>query len=556
MLTLQQSPRQRSGTTKVRTGCDTCKVRRVKCDEGKPQCQRCLKAKRKCEGYLREKSSATVSHQHINQVGIPIDWRPNLDLSEKRALRVFVDMVAPTLATQFCVDMYSRHLLLVSTYEDGIRHAIVALSSVYEQFSGAYHVRNGIPEFALEHYGQALRSITSMQASDAPKSVEVALLACLVFADLEALQGHDSSAFAHVRSGLRLLEIDTSFSRQPVEAYIPRLVLRQAFVRTMTQCLEIGLLSSSQCPRNLTPYRAFRPLEFQSVNQAVVSLSAKTNVLLLFVQDRSLAVNAEASQQQAFATRDRKEQIVNSFLEWCEAFHRMPMHPGERMENFVICELYKIYISIILRVDLHQGQVAFDHFEEEFQKIVVLASMMLAHVSTIMPGTVAPQYQPEVLLVHNPGAAPPSAEVRQAADFVNMQAELTPICSELPSLPPSRIQRPEKSILPNPGSYYKPTYMSLGLGIIGPLVSVCTRCRNTKTRLQALSLLEMCNRREGLCDSSLAAKHCRIAIDSELAAVSDSATHGSLSAIPEHVRVQEIGAAFTSQSHRDALCIK
>jgi hypothetical protein len=44
--------RKRNCTKKTRTGCLTCKQRRVKCDEHKPQCWNCLKSSaRVCEGY-------------------------------------------------------------------------------------------------------------------------------------------------------------------------------------------------------------------------------------------------------------------------------------------------------------------------------------------------------------------------------------------------------------------------------------------------------------------------------------------------------------------------
>lgn len=33
---------------KVRTGCETCKKRRVKCDEVRPVCSRCMEAQRNC----------------------------------------------------------------------------------------------------------------------------------------------------------------------------------------------------------------------------------------------------------------------------------------------------------------------------------------------------------------------------------------------------------------------------------------------------------------------------------------------------------------------------
>lgn len=44
--------RKRACTSKVRTGCITCKERRVKCDEVKPTCLRCTRAGQMCKGYM------------------------------------------------------------------------------------------------------------------------------------------------------------------------------------------------------------------------------------------------------------------------------------------------------------------------------------------------------------------------------------------------------------------------------------------------------------------------------------------------------------------------
>ncbi|RAL61161.1 hypothetical protein DID88_010500 [Monilinia fructigena] len=43
--------RSRASKPKVKTGCLTCKSRRVKCDEAKPGCMRCARFGHKCEGY-------------------------------------------------------------------------------------------------------------------------------------------------------------------------------------------------------------------------------------------------------------------------------------------------------------------------------------------------------------------------------------------------------------------------------------------------------------------------------------------------------------------------
>jgi hypothetical protein len=38
---------------RTKTGCQTCRSRRIKCDEGKPECHNCIKSKRQCGGCPR-----------------------------------------------------------------------------------------------------------------------------------------------------------------------------------------------------------------------------------------------------------------------------------------------------------------------------------------------------------------------------------------------------------------------------------------------------------------------------------------------------------------------
>jgi hypothetical protein len=35
---------------RTKTGCQTCRTRRIKCDEAKPECNNCVKSKRQCGG--------------------------------------------------------------------------------------------------------------------------------------------------------------------------------------------------------------------------------------------------------------------------------------------------------------------------------------------------------------------------------------------------------------------------------------------------------------------------------------------------------------------------
>ena len=44
---------------RTRTGCATCRKRRVKCDEAKPICNRCRTANYTCEGYAAPRRAGT-----------------------------------------------------------------------------------------------------------------------------------------------------------------------------------------------------------------------------------------------------------------------------------------------------------------------------------------------------------------------------------------------------------------------------------------------------------------------------------------------------------------
>ncbi|PMD18899.1 hypothetical protein NA56DRAFT_705935 [Hyaloscypha hepaticicola] len=49
----EKTKRTRKPVKRERTGCITCKIRRVKCDVTKPMFQRCQKFGTKCDGYAQ-----------------------------------------------------------------------------------------------------------------------------------------------------------------------------------------------------------------------------------------------------------------------------------------------------------------------------------------------------------------------------------------------------------------------------------------------------------------------------------------------------------------------
>ncbi|KAI1169026.1 hypothetical protein F5B18DRAFT_5880 [Nemania serpens] len=65
--------KRRATHAKARTGCLTCKKRRVKCDEARPHCARCIKSGHKCTGY---QDRADLQPQQSRRADSSSDGRP------------------------------------------------------------------------------------------------------------------------------------------------------------------------------------------------------------------------------------------------------------------------------------------------------------------------------------------------------------------------------------------------------------------------------------------------------------------------------------------------
>ncbi|RAL65369.1 hypothetical protein DID88_000937 [Monilinia fructigena] len=69
--------RKRASKPKVRSGCVTCKFRRLKCDEGKPACFRCSNSGIRCRGgYITQATTSAKEKEFARQGLVPIRPAP------------------------------------------------------------------------------------------------------------------------------------------------------------------------------------------------------------------------------------------------------------------------------------------------------------------------------------------------------------------------------------------------------------------------------------------------------------------------------------------------
>ncbi|KAK1963800.1 hypothetical protein LY78DRAFT_716079 [Colletotrichum sublineola] len=149
------------GSRKVRTGCVTCKTRRVKCDEAKPSCNRCTAFGLKCDGYRPAGSSSELRHYRPYRVFLGAS-----NPGEGRALQYFCQEAAPYMAGTIDVQFWPKLVMQFTSFDSAVRHAVIAISCLAEWLQHRAgedeQIRPQDEAFALQHYNAAIRELRNM----------------------------------------------------------------------------------------------------------------------------------------------------------------------------------------------------------------------------------------------------------------------------------------------------------------------------------------------------------------------------------------------------------
>ncbi|KAK2616371.1 hypothetical protein QQS21_000612 [Conoideocrella luteorostrata] len=152
---------------------------------------------------------------------------PDIDSLELRSLAFYQQIVAPSLCGPLDSSFWTRLVLQMTHSEPATRHAVLAISSLYENFDdrpmtisqsiGRIEARTGDGDgdgssaatrndFAIQHYNAAIQHLISPQANlNAPADLNTVLLVCILFTCIEFLRGDPESAISHSQHGISLL---------------------------------------------------------------------------------------------------------------------------------------------------------------------------------------------------------------------------------------------------------------------------------------------------------------------------------------------------------------
>ncbi|KAF2633224.1 hypothetical protein BU25DRAFT_444037 [Macroventuria anomochaeta] len=238
--TLATRPRSRAYRPKTRTGCKTCKIRRIKCDETKPHCKRCTTTGRACDGYdpgfvptrtsppTRTPSTSppllTLGQDivdfalEIRSFDAPSFLVPLLRLEsddERINLQFYIKHAGPALARSSNSAFWQRQVLQAAHQYASIQHCVIALGAMYRRFfeCTSSHIGKDVSnqqfQFALSQSNKAIQRLVRDQIENSRTGVVdklTAMTCCVLFGSMANLQGQQQAALDHLRSGIRMLK--------------------------------------------------------------------------------------------------------------------------------------------------------------------------------------------------------------------------------------------------------------------------------------------------------------------------------------------------------------
>ena len=216
-------PLRKAKHRRAKTGCRTCRQRKIKCDESRPQCSKCLSAGRTCGGYPEpEEEKVTIRNGSRTTHGdrTLIKFKPSEvpvvgnDPERIRLFGVFHRSAIVTIPGHTPMRTWKVLIPQLCLTEPTIANAALAVAGLHEETElkrkplselSPGHELSSTQAIALKHYGRALNELQAHLRSPNASPV-VVLVACIILTTFESLRGQSQAAIAHIQSGNKIIE--------------------------------------------------------------------------------------------------------------------------------------------------------------------------------------------------------------------------------------------------------------------------------------------------------------------------------------------------------------
>ena len=361
---------------KRRTGCPTCRQRRVRCDETRPACQNCQRTSRQCPGYSHAFAQVTV-RDILNNRSRPTGVVPSTPRivsglhggeHHGQAFDFYRHATASALAGALDYRLWYVTVLQHSETDQAVRHAVTALGylSRHSETCDVLQAEScscQAYQASISQYSKAvmeLRKRTHLRTGDSHPVVTYALFACL-----ESLLGNTHQVRELADVAVSLLQTGAMLSDD--QLFLEFFQRLRIYFHLVWQGYR---LPSSRIAEDATPTQAFANLSEarQSLHMLIGDFITLVNYPV-WVQghspDRTEANYVEALREQSDLLRR-----TSLWHEACDALSEQE----KSSEAFAILECYLILADLWLRVVVQRDEEAFSRDITPFSNIIARAA--------------------------------------------------------------------------------------------------------------------------------------------------------------------------------------
>ncbi|KAJ5504543.1 hypothetical protein N7463_007417 [Penicillium fimorum] len=319
-------------------------MRHVKCGEEKPDCLQCLRGGRKCDGYnnasqkqLHEKASHSNPRPAVgpdNRIVLVPGSR-----EERQYVHTFCTETSRAFSGFFGSELWDYFLPQLSHREPTVRHAVAAVSAMYEQHTNPSAGWSGSDLFALQQYNKAIQRFRDQLVNPKEFEYDLLLVTCLLFICLEMLRSNNVRVLDHIQGGMQILLGQQKLVNPKCRDRIDH-ELSQLFYRLNIQLPLFGRPVISFDPRPKKQLSAStQVISFENISQARESLTSLTNRGLAFSRAVfSLSLSQPPSLERTAPPAHIREQqlkqqqeLEQECYDWYAAFNLLMGKPAKNI---------------------------------------------------------------------------------------------------------------------------------------------------------------------------------------------------------------------------------
>ncbi|KAH7138472.1 hypothetical protein B0J11DRAFT_555236 [Dendryphion nanum] len=403
MQTTELSRKAHRHKSRVKTGCKTCKIRRVKCDEEKPSCTRCNSTGRKCDGYATQNESQIAGHgQALIFINVASPVFKSGFGDNVQHLEFYHHCARPTLSSAFDKEFWSRIVLQMAQSEPAVRHALIAVSYLHQTETGSLKyarsefLANHNRQTLLFHYNKSVQCLIARMA-ESSYTAEIGLVTCVLFICIEYLRANYNTAFVHLTNGLKILsereKCDPKYSGTMRNGTIGvndmiEEKIRPIFIRGMMSGLLYGVIVEKVFDISCPLPEELREGPFESLLEAQSISHEIRNASVLYIR----VISKKLLHRETITTKDLQlqQRLLMCHDTWYQNLEHFASSNRLAEEDITTISALKVaYQATYLYTACTAAvlQMQYDVYLERFKSLIrhakiVLASMNLTASST------------------------------------------------------------------------------------------------------------------------------------------------------------------------------